>query len=438
MDDRPSLLTGAAYCGLFALPLQAAFATFLMRADPTPCLAVLPLFVLMAVLYLVSRLLLGRGVTPPVLAAAALALTAAGLAAVLALSRTTGAGQIAFAVVLILAGAGIALYSAFNPVTIPKLLTQSDVLMLCTLWACLLEAAGALTAGDLLFFLGGLLLNLICLLFLRTFGGSHAVIYGSRLQGTLLSVGLLAVIGGLLVLFVRCLSGASRSALAALLDGALALLDGAWGLFDRFFQWLAGLFPPSETEGALPHDVSMGGGADSELTQVEVDAGLLAVLGIALAAVAAVVLIVVLVRMRRVRLRLSAPASGGGRRAAPTRQSGALARRLRELLFRLRFRLTFALRRGTPAGVLVWLERWGARHGAPRLPWETPRAYLLRLGALPQLAGEETLHRQLGALADCLDLQYFGGKPSRLPPGDAGAIRHSVGRLSRTGAAERP
>ena len=61
------------------------------------------------------------------------------------------------------------------------------------------------------------------------------MIYGSRLQGTLLSVGLLAVIGGLLVLFVRCLSGASRSALAALLELEVAgeARGCAGGLFRR-------------------------------------------------------------------------------------------------------------------------------------------------------------------------------------------------------------
>ena len=428
MADRASLFTGACYCGLFALPFQAAFSTFLMRGDPTPRLAVLPLFLLGALLFLAARLLLERGAAVPVLAAVSAALTGAGLAAVLRLSFLPGPASAAFAVFLVLAAAGIALYTAFQPVTVPRLLVQSDVLALCALWACLLEAAGALTAGDLLPFLAGVLGNLACLLALRTFGGNWEVVYGSLIRGGLLSLGLLAVIAGALVLFVRLFAGASRTALGVLLDGAAALGRGVWGAFDRFFQWLASLFPaPDVGPVQPPEQIGGGGGADSDLTPVQVDPGLLWALGIALAAAVLLLAVVLLVRARRVRLRRAA-APRRGSRAAAVRAEGALRRRLDELLFRLRFRLAFALRRSSPTGLLVWLERWGARHHAPRGRGETYRAYLGRLSALPGPAEDGALPPALKALADCLDGQYFAGRRTPLPAGAAAAIRRGFSR----------
>ena len=428
MADRASLFTGACYCGLFALPFQAAFATFLMRGGPTPRLAVVPLFLLGALLFLAARLLLERGAAVPVLAAVSAALTGAGLAAVLRLSVLPGAAADIFAVFLVLAAAGIALYTAFQPVTVPRLLVQSDVLALCALWACLLEAAGALTAGDLLPFLAGVLGNLACLLALRTFGGNREVVYGSLIRGGLLSLGLLAVIAGALVLFVRLFAGASRTALGVLLDGAAALGRGVWGAFDRFFQWLASLFPaPDVGPVQPPEQIGGGGGADSDLTPVQVDPGLLWALGIALAAAVLLLAVVLLVRARRVRLRRAA-APRRGSRAAAVRAEGALRRRLDELLFRLRFRLAFALRRSSPTGLLVWLERWGARHHAPRGRGETYRAYLGRLSALPGPAEDGALPPALKALADCLDGQYFAGRRTPLPAGAAAAIRRGFSR----------
>ena len=428
MADRAALFTGACYCGLFALPFQTAFATFLMRGDPTPRLAVLPLFLLGALLFLAARLLLERGVAVPVLAVTAVLLTGVGLAAVVRLSFLPGPASAAFAVFLVLASAGISLYAVFQPVTVSRLLVQSDVLTLCTLWACLLEAAGALTAGDLLFFLAGVLGNLACLLALRTFGGNREVVYGSLIRGGLLSLGLLAVIAGALVLFVRLFAGASRTALGVLLDGAAALGRGVWGAFDRFFHWLASLFPaPDVGPVQPPEQIGETGGAGTDLTPVQVDPGLLWALGIALAAAVLVLAVVLLVRARRVRLRRAA-APRRGSRAAAVRAEGALRRRLDELLFRLRFRLAFALRRSSPTGLLVWLERWGARHHAPRGRGETYRAYLGRLSALPGPAEDGALPPALKALADCLDGQYFAGRRTPLPAGAAAAIRRGFSR----------
>ena len=428
MADRASLFTGACYCGLFALPFQAAFATFLMRGDPTPRLAVVPLFLLGALLFLAARLLLERGVAVPVLAVTAVLLTGVGLAAVVRLSFLPGPASAAFAVFLVLASAGISLYAVFQPVTVSRLLVQSDVLTLCTLWACLLEAAGSLTAGDLLPFLAGVLGNLACLLALRTFGGNREVVYGSLIRGGLLSLGLLAVIAGALVLFVRLFAGASRTALGVLLDGAAALGRGVWGAFDRFFHWLASLFPaPDVGPVQPPEQIGETGGAGTDLTPVQVDPGLLWALGIALAAAVLLLAVVLLVRARRVRLRRAA-APRRDSRAAAVRAEGALRRRLDELLFRLRFRLAFALRRSSPTGLLVWLERWGARHHAPRGRGETYRAYLGRLSALPGPAEDGALPPALKALADCLDGQYFAGRRTPLPAGAAAAIRRGFSR----------
>ena len=201
-----------------------------------------------------------------------------------------------------------------------------------------------------------------------------------------------------------------------------------WGAFDRFFHWLASLFPaPDVGPVQPPEQIGETGGAGTDLTPVQVDPGLLWALGIALAAAVLLLAVVLLVRARRVRLRRAA-APRRGSRAAAVRAEGALRRRLDELLFRLRFRLAFALRRSSPTGLLVWLERWGARHHAPRGRGETYRAYLGRLSALPGPAEDGALPPALKALADCLDGQYFAGRRTPLPAGAAAAIRRGFSR----------
>ena len=142
-------------------------------------------------------------------------------------------------------GCVISIYTAFSLISIPKLLTQCDVLNLATVWMCLLEASGALPVTTLFYYLAALLLVLASLLALRTFGGTRDVVYGSRLQGAALSIGLLALIGGSLYLFVHFLSGASRAAVTALLHTIGAFFAAAGRLLNQFVQWVAQFWTPS-------------------------------------------------------------------------------------------------------------------------------------------------------------------------------------------------
>jgi hypothetical protein len=131
---------------------------------------------------------------------------------------------------------------------------------------------------------------------------------------------------------------------------------------------------------------------------------------------------VALFRLRRLHLGRPAPIRSR-QQAVRRRASGALARWWRAVWFRLRFRVTFFFRRSDPAGLLVWLEGWGARHGTPRGAGETHRAYLDRLAALP---GAADSGEALRLLADALDRQYFGGGGGTLPPGLAKGVRRRL------------
>lgn len=430
MDNRTQITAGAVYCGLFCLPFHALFVTFQTRMDPLPTLPALPMFAVLAAVYLLNALLLRRGVPLPALAVCDLLALAGAVALVLPLAVLPGVGSAVFAGLIVAAGWGICLYTAFHPVTVPKLLTQCDVIVLCTIWAALIQGGGSLPVEQLMPYPAGLLLNLACLLALRTFGESREVVYGSRLGGALLSAGLLGVIGALLYVFVRFLSGGARSALAAFLQGALGLLRGLWELLNRFFTWLLSHFTPDVESGAPPTADPMGSAqTEEELMQVVLDPRLLIALGVILAVAAAGVLIFFLVRMRRVRLHLelTAPQRRQVRRSG---RSGALGQWLAGLLFRLKCALLFTLRRNSPMGTLVWLERWGRRRRAPRKQGETYRRYFLRLQSLADPACRERLAQLLEQLADCLDQRCFGtGRPAFSAAGEVRALlKQSAGQ----------
>ena len=248
MGDRTTLGAGAVYCGVFPLLLYTAYATFYMRQDVMPALPLAAFCLSMAVIHGGNALLLRRGPTLPMLVGLNGVLCGGALVLILTLSRFYGAGQVFFALCLIAAGCVISIYTAFSLISIPKLLTQCDVLTLATVWMCLLEASGAIPVTTLFYYLAALLLVLASLLALRTFGGTRDVVYGSRLQGAALSIGLLALIGGSLYLFVHFLSGASRAAVTALLHTIGAFFAAAGRLLNQFVQWLAQFWTPSEME----------------------------------------------------------------------------------------------------------------------------------------------------------------------------------------------
>lgn len=440
MADRAALGAGCVYCGVFPLVLEIPYLTFFMNQPQPPQLAVLPFCLTAALVYLCNALLLHRGPTPPVLAVCNLPLWALVLGVTLVWSRFYSLGQGVFAGVLTLISCGVSVYTAFSPPTVPRLLTRCDVTALGMVWMCLLEAGDTIPPNHLLYYLAALLLVLAALLVMRAFGGSRDVVYGSRLWGGVMWAGLMAVIGGILYLLIRFLSGASRAAVSAVITGTGAVLSAIASALNRFFTWLVGLLPQEELEGASPELAPISGvGGEEELVQTALDPRILAALGIGAALIAAGVLIAVLFRLRGRRIRLAEP----GQCTAPAgsaRRTGTLARRWRALWFRLRFRAAFLVRRNSPTGLLVWLEGWGVRHGMPRGRGETHRAYLARLSALPALEDSPELPPLLARLADVLDGWYFGGRrEGTLPAGAAAALRRWFkGQPDKPGPAQVP
>ncbi len=420
MDKRISAFSGSVYVLCNVMAMNLVFLVFFVLNSNVPPALSLPVWTGCALLCFLGNFLLltGRAPSLPVLVLGNVGLLALSLTAILSTGKNLTAGCTAAAVLLMLTTQGIAVYRALRPVGLTKLLTQIDVLVLCTVGVAVICLNGSVNQRNLLAYLLTLLLSLCATLFMRIFEGGGSVLYGSRLRGALLCCGILGGVGLLLLVFVRFLAESSRSAVSVTVRLVLNALQALGGLLGRFFAWLATLVPVDET--AVPVDpLAPAGGADMSPSAENVlfDPTLLTILGgvLAVAVIAALVLLVI--KLRKTRIHLAASQAQPITPVERTRQPGALRRRISALLFALRFRLHFLVYRGTPSGMLVWLSRWGTRNKMPRVAGETPRAYLMRLAAVPGFEGDDALRQSLATLANALDLQYYGGTETKPLPG---------------------
>lgn len=225
------------------------------------------------------------------------------------------------------------------------------------------------------------------------------------------AVALALVIGLVTALFSR-----SGGVTESVLHGIGSFFSAIGRGIERFFRWFASLvevheeLTPMELE-EMPSLAGMEGGASSGSVQVSGGAvgAVIAVLVIAI--VTAVVLIFRKTRVSR------GTVSAADASSDTVRRTGGGARAVWERLRqRLRFRWTAFLRRNTPGGVLVILERRGKRARKPRLTGESMRGFIRRMdpgGGLDELA-------------DALDREYYGGERNTLDPGRCRALRRYI------------
>ena len=311
---------------------------------------------------------------------------------------------------------GRAFYHAWSPPALSAQLLRVDGALACG--ACLLLLREGTGAKDLLWVIPPLVaLNVVCAVALRVCPeeGKGTVLWGAPLRGALFSGGLAAALAVLVLGLTRWLGGGSRAAVSAFFQGIKYLWLTFWGTVDRFFGWLAGLFPQEGSVELPPPETAPSSVPVPELSG-EAMAPMLPLFAALLAIAAAAVLVVLAVRLRRVRLRVQAQsvpwASGPVIRL---RKAGLLRRRWAAFWAELRFCLMARRYANTPAGLLVWLERWGRRHKEPRRPGETIRAYLRRLDG----------SGGLDALAGALEAQFYG-------PCDGGLTGQQCRRLRRS------
>jgi hypothetical protein len=387
--------------------MQIIFTTMSHLGNGTPAWLDLPLWLLGGIIcFLVNFFLLEQPRSLPILVGANAALFGLLLFSLIYFAPLlSGFFNHLVVVVFAIITVSMAYYLAFKPLSLQKHLLYFDAYMMGMLWLFLAMAGGEMADTDLWAYLLLIVLNLVCNMVLRSVESNvGATLCGAPVRGALFAFGMVA--GMVLVIFaiVRLLAAGASDMVASVWLGVKAALAAVWGAIERFMAWLASLIrvdqelPPLELE-AMP---SMEG--VEELPPADIPLTALYMAGAIAAAVILSGIVYLICRFRKKKLRIEV--SRAGREAAPRRNrlAGGVKRRIAQFWAQLRFRLAALRHRSTPPGLLVSLERWGKKHGMPRLAGETMREYLSRLS--PDGA--------LLPVADALDAMYFGGGANSL------------------------
>lgn len=310
-----------------------------------------------------------------------------------------------------------------RPVPAEKLMTAFETTVLAFLFITLYCTAGGLGYLPVVPSALGVLFTLAAL------GHHYASNPQARQQGPgsprgrTLQALLLAVLGLGAAACAALLTGTGARGLTAL-TGLLRRLGSALlSAFVRFLEWLVSLIPPMPT-GPLELPEPMEGLAATEAAMEELpqNSALLYVFAGLLLLFAAGFILWVLIHSRRRTIRLSVRPRRSIQRRRP-RLGELLARLWRRACRAVRFNVRYLLRRNTPEGLLVWLERRMARRRAGRGRGETCRAFLERV-ELTRPHCREGL-RQLSL---CLDAGYFGSGGPTMSPAQVARLRRALRR----------
>ena len=330
------------------------------------------------------------------------------------LALTLGAGM----------AAGLSLYHCLHRPTIMQHLSHLDGQILLLFVMLLFGEAHEVLPGDTGLSIAVLLLDAAACVGLRMSDGDGAD-SGDALRASLLALGA-ALILALLILLAMAVFSRSGTVTGAVLHGIGAALSACWSAIERFVGWLASLFARSG-EASVPLELDTVSGeiaADYSGAQIR--------LPVSPTVVFAVVCVLVLAAAFAVArlLRHERAAAAGGKTTSAAgvrirRRSGVIGRMWARFCAAVRFRWTAFVRRDTPGGVLVWLER-RSRRTCPRGTGESMRAFLRRLDPAGGL--EE--------LADALDREYYGGKARTMSPRRCRELRRRSRQLFRKTAGE--
>lgn len=322
-------------------------------------------------------------------------------------------------------GAGMAVgcplnYTLNRPV-VHKHLARLDALILALAVLLLCREALGIDTGTVVLMVLVLLMDAAGAVGLRmTEGGaedSHNAFKASMvaLGG---AAGLSLILGLLVVVFSR-----SGEVTGAVLRGIGAFFRSIGRMFEKFFLWLSGLIRVKDDYGEL-HPEEMGSVAEIEhmgsMSEPSLDPVILAV--IAGVVVLAVVVFLILYMRKKTFVR-GTKTVGITSDTVVRRKGGALEKVWERLKAAIRFRWTAFIRRNTPGGVLVYLERVAKRKHQPRHTGESMRQFLRRMDA----AGG------LEKLADALDREYYGSMGRTMTARTCRQTRHYIRKVVRHG-----
>lgn len=305
---------------------------------------------------------------------------------------------------------GLPMYYLVKRPTVHSHLTCLDVLLLAFAWLLLTQAGRGVQSGAAFFVAAVLVLAVGAAVGLRM--GSDSGAEGSRAMMVALGAAALMAlcVMGLIALFSR--SGELTGSVVRTVGDFFRWIGGGVGwLMERF----ASLFKPQELdamvlEGTMPDTVIE---AQTDASAA-LDGSVWPV--IVLAALIVGFVAVVMTILRKTKLTLGTEATGGEAAVRGGSIRSAARERWRAWLRALRFRLTALLRRDTPPGVLVSVERMAARRKQGRERGETMRQFLRRM------APDGTLDE----LADDLDRHWYGSRKYTLTQAQCRALRQKI------------
>lgn len=347
-------------------------------------------------------------------------------AAVLAAFVMASVTPMKFGYVFVLAvGSGMAvglpLYYNLKRPLMHNHLTHLDVLILVMIGLLLCREALGIDHGTVALMVIVLFMDGAAAVGLRmTEGGTGDT--DSAFKATMVAlggaVGLTFVIGLLAVLFSR-----SGAVTGAVLRGIGSFFKAIFRVVERFFLWLVSFVQVRKDYGVLPME-EMGSIAELEQREAMPELSLSPIVPAVLFGIvilAAIVLLVLYLRKKTFVRGTKIAASPSN--TVTRRKTGTLKKLWARLMAALRFRWTAFVRRDTPGGVLVYLERRAKRRHQPRKTGESMRQFLSRMDPTGGL----------NDLADALDREYYGACGRTLSPKVCRKTRHYIRKVVQHG-----
>lgn len=306
---------------------------------------------------------------------------------------------------------GVPLYHLLHRPTVQRHLAHLDALILLTAVFLLIREALGIGVGAAALMAAVLLMDAAGAVGLRMSDGEQDA--GSAFRGTVTALAAAAALA-LVIWLLTAVFSRSGSVTGGVLGALGAFFAAVGGGIERFFARIAALASPTELDGAVIQPDALPSVAAVEVETAQLGAGPdNTALGVALviAVLAAAAVAVILLRKKSFRRKT---ADGISAPEASVRRTGGTAAALFERLRRaLRLRLAAFMRRDTPGGLLVSLERLGRRRHTPRLPGESMRHFIRRMD---ESGG-------LDALSDALDAEYYGGTGRAMSAGQCRELR---------------
>lgn len=367
---------------------------------------------------LVSALFLQKSRSMAAMTAAVTVMFAAVLTVYLLVSKTPlKFGYVSFLVLGAGFSVGCSLGHALNRPRMLDHLTKLDVLVLVMAGLLLCRKALGIDHGVVACMSLVLVLDGAAAVGLRMTEGAADTEYAFKASMIAFAgVGGLAVLVALLVM-VFSRGAAVASAAAQVVKAALLAL---WQAIERFMEWLAGLVDTGYTaepaamsgEFVIPEVDQY-----AALPKIPVDPRIFVVL-LGLLILVAFGYVVWYFRKKRLNRGTKTMASSSNtavRRRKASGRNGLWSR----IWAAVRFRWISFLRRDTPGGVLVWLERRAKRCRCPRRPGESMGSFLRRMdpsGGLETLSG-------------ALDREYYGNQRDIMSGRDCRRTRQYIRKV---------